>query len=62
MKSGWDYYKELSIEDKSIILDFYDDIPKSEIIEEILRRSSAKELAGVLHGSKEGLDKFFEKY
>lgn len=56
MKSGWDYYKDLSIEDKGIVLGFYDDIPKSEIIEELLRRSSAKELAGILHSHREGLN------
>lgn len=56
MKSGWDYYKDLSIEDKGIVLEFYDDIPKSEIIEELLRRSSAKELAGVLNSHREGLN------
>ena len=56
MKSGWDYYKDLSIEDKGVVLEFYDDIPKSEIIEELLRRSSAKELAGILHSHREGLN------
>jgi len=55
MKSGFDYYKELSIEDKSVILEFYDDIPKSELIDELLRRSSAKELANVLNSYREGL-------
>ena len=56
MKSGWDYYKELPLEDKGIVLEFYDDIPKSEIIEELLRRSSAKELASILHSHREGLN------
>ena len=56
MKSGFDYYKELSVEDKSIILEFYDDIPKSELIDELLRRSSAKELANILNSYREGLN------
>lgn len=56
MKSGFDYYKELPIEDKGIILEFYDDIPKSELIDELLRRSSAKELANILNYYREGLN------
>jgi len=56
MKSGFDYYKELPIEDKSVILEFYDDVPKSELIDELLRRSSAKELANILNSYREGLE------